>query len=107
MEAAEAAAEKEDANVPTSLADAEPTTDASREPDEETTTTDAGVTTRPIISLPRSRSADGEVVHFNSQESDDEGAAEAAEAPAAAPPPHYGTKPGHLETSKIHFPTSE
>ena len=20
---------------------------------------------------------------------------------------HYGTKPGHLETSKIHFPTSE
>ena len=21
--------------------------------------------------------------------------------------PHYGTKPGHFETSKIHFPTSE
>ena len=20
---------------------------------------------------------------------------------------HYGTKPGHFETSKIHFPTSE
>ena len=24
-----------------------------------------------------------------------------------APGPHYGTKPGHFETSKIHFPTSE
>ena len=22
-------------------------------------------------------------------------------------PPHYGTKPGHSDTSKIHFPTSE
>ena len=22
-------------------------------------------------------------------------------------PLHYGTKPGHFETSKIHFPTSE
>ena len=22
-------------------------------------------------------------------------------------PVHYGTKPGHFETSKIHFPTSE
>ena len=22
-------------------------------------------------------------------------------------PPHCGTKPGHFETSKIHFPTSE
>ena len=23
------------------------------------------------------------------------------------PPLHYGTKPGHFETSKIHFPTNE
>ena len=27
--------------------------------------------------------------------------------PSLAAPPHYGTKPGHFETSKIHFPTKE
>ena len=30
----------------------------------------------------------------------------AASSPSASSP-HYGTKPGHFETSKIHFPMSE
>ena len=30
-----------------------------------------------------------------------------ADADDAAAPTHYGSKPGHFKTSKIHFPTSE